>query len=273
MMAAIQHSENLKDPATTSRRESRRQKPQADGRRSTRKKSARINKSFDESTSTTKRSTTNQPAKRDRMSSSSRRSTTPAAGHTHERRPSHFRRRQRSMDESPSVSSSPQSVRDQFYGACTDDLIKPASSATPLPWLCTCGQDNDGNQSFCGMCGTSKTWQCAGCDFDNKCKFKFCSMCGIPKTVKTETEEQPEEEEHETTVIAPNEWRCQGCDMVNPCPYIFCSMCGSCKAIGADEELDQQVNASFPPPFVTCNQVDGLDESLRSLESWTGEHH
>lgn len=265
------------------RKESRRR---AQSRESTEcqrmKKPLRSSRSFDDCKHSGSRK--KNPVKRDRMSSSSKRDpticTTDALGGSSKR---DHRRRSKTPPTSNITTSvspqkqttnnpSPRSVRDKI-GSSSLEEPEECAPLQELAWLCTCGEENEGRYNFCGMCATPKTWQCAGCDFDNKCKFKFCGMCGITKTVKTDGDnvEEEEEEEEPTTELAPNQWKCQGCDMVNPCPYVFCSMCGSSKMIDEQEEAALLLDTSFPPPFVTCRPEDAFEESLRSLESWSGE--
>jgi len=63
---------------------------------------------------------------------------------------------------------------------CSTSVFRPAATH----WVCSCGEENEMEWRFCGMCCTTQRWTCADCHFDNKCKFKFCGMCGITKTVK-----------------------------------------------------------------------------------------
>jgi hypothetical protein len=132
-------------------------------------------------------------------------------------------------------------------------FLKPST----LPsWHCSCDYENDGIQSFCGICATPKVWCCAGCNSENKCMFNYCGICGIPKTVRKEELPQPAEEgeEDKTTAVQENQWKCKGCDQINTCPNIFCSMCGSSKM---EDAWVQRRHSSFPPPFVLVDeQID-----------------
>ncbi|CAB9505652.1 expressed unknown protein [Seminavis robusta] len=71
-------------------------------------------------------------------------------------------------------------------GSTTGNSSNIQKKCQPKEWLCTCGETNEGEQNFCGMCGSSQRWECSDCDFKNKCKFRFCGMCGIAKKAKGE---------------------------------------------------------------------------------------
>lgn len=51
--------------------------------------------------------------------------------------------------------------------------------ATGMPWLCVCGQENEADFNFCGVCATPQRWICPCCHFQkNKCRFPHCGGCG-----------------------------------------------------------------------------------------------
>jgi hypothetical protein len=57
------------------------------------------------------------------------------------------------------------------------------------PWLCVCGQENDGDFNFCGMCATPQRWTCANCNFSkNKCRFPHCGGCGTRRAAKMDVQ-------------------------------------------------------------------------------------
>lgn len=53
-------------------------------------------------------------------------------------------------------------------------------------WKCpNCGTENDGENNFCGECGTKKPenlfWKCPNCGIENDAKNNFCGNCGTKK--------------------------------------------------------------------------------------------
>ena len=50
------------------------------------------------------------------------------------------------------------------------------------PWQCACGEENDADCKFCGMCARSQKWTCTKCYFaNNKCRAIFCGGCAAQK--------------------------------------------------------------------------------------------
>ncbi|CAB9515165.1 expressed unknown protein [Seminavis robusta] len=46
------------------------------------------------------------------------------------------------------------------------------------PWSCMCGEVNEADANFCGMCARYKKWTCTECYFaNNKCRAIFCGGC------------------------------------------------------------------------------------------------
>lgn len=55
----------------------------------------------------------------------------------------------------------------------------PMATNGGMPWLCLCGQENEAEFSFCGMCAQPQKWTCPHCQFSkNKCRFPHCGGCG-----------------------------------------------------------------------------------------------
>lgn len=53
-------------------------------------------------------------------------------------------------------------------------------------WVCNCGEDNEYDFVYCGLCGTSRhppRWICSSCQFTrNKSGRSFCGGCGVRRT-------------------------------------------------------------------------------------------
>lgn len=49
----------------------------------------------------------------------------------------------------------------------------------PKDWRCLCGEENDHDYKFCGMCAIPQYWTCNTCQFErNKCRNVCCGGCG-----------------------------------------------------------------------------------------------
>ncbi|CAB9522331.1 expressed unknown protein [Seminavis robusta] len=60
-------------------------------------------------------------------------------------------------------------------------LVQP-----PKPWICLCGEENDPDFRFCGMCAHPERWTCSNptCQFHrNKCRQLHCGGCGARRVV------------------------------------------------------------------------------------------
>jgi hypothetical protein len=50
------------------------------------------------------------------------------------------------------------------------------------PWNCLCGEENDHDFNFCGMCAKPEKWTCTSCQFArNKCRQLHCGGCGASR--------------------------------------------------------------------------------------------
>ena len=50
------------------------------------------------------------------------------------------------------------------------------------PWACVCGEENEPDSNFCGMCATPQRWACPECMYGkNKCLAIYCGGCATPK--------------------------------------------------------------------------------------------
>lgn len=70
---------------------------------------------------------------------------------------------------------------------CSGSIISEVShSHAPFqvnmmrPWICLCGEDNDADFNFCGMCAAPQKWTCGSCGFNrNKNRSPHCGGCGL----------------------------------------------------------------------------------------------
>jgi hypothetical protein len=84
-------------------------------------------------------------------------------------------------------------AKGRLKGELPDADTDAAHTPEPTRWACTCGNTNEGQHNFCGMCANPKLWHCVACNYDNKCKFKFCGMCGTLKpSRRAESENVPD---------------------------------------------------------------------------------